>query len=320
MSDYYGTPKEAGREARNRNIAGEVQGWVENSEGWFYLGDIDRELQILSKDDKAARMQEIHRLYKEKKIRRDKHRQGRYKKLHERKPMEWWNASKTPLDLWLPFGLSNPNTDPYIKIYNGNMIICAGMGDSGKTLLAYEFADKNIARNPFDNKIQVVVSEQDKSEVRVVLEDVPSYSHEEWRDSVEIWPRGGNDWADMVLPNAINIFDYVTEYDEAWKIGRELRDIYDAMEGEPGVVWVNLQKDYPDRDTGRGGSVTKDLSRLYLSITSYEDGPSTIKIVKGKLKGKGKVRGLRHKFDISDDGTIVELGNWYRDGNMGRWG
>jgi hypothetical protein len=295
---------------RARSIAGDVKDWIEASEGWFYLGDIDKELQIVTKADKAARGQEIHRLVESKKLRRDKNRQGRYKKLHERKPMEWWTASKTPLDLWLPFGLSDDSTEPYIRIFSGNIIICAGMQDSGKTLMAYEFANNNISTNPFDHKIQVVVSEQDRQEVRVVLEDIPMYDAEAWREHVDVWPKRGSDWADMVVPNAINIFDYVTDYDEAWNIGRQLRDIYDAIEGESGVVWVNLQKDY-DRDTGRGGPVTKDIPRLYLSISCFENRPSEIKIIKGKFKRGKDPKGMKHKFDISDDGTIVELGSWY---------
>ena len=297
-------------EDSKETLAQKVFDWVEESEGWFWVGDIDKELGIVTPQQKGNRRQIVHNLYKTGKLHKDRNRQGRYKKSVIIHPMMWWDAPIEPLELALPFGLSDQDRDLNVKIFNGNMIICAADSNSGKTIIAYNFAEDNIDTNPFKNKINLVVSEQDASEVRYVLENCPKYRPELWREKVTIRQKRG-EWADMIVLDAINIFDYVTDYSEAWGIGEQLRDVYDALYGAKGVIWCNLQKD-SDRDTGRGGSVTKDLARLYLSITQYTNN-SVVKIVKAKFPGGVNPSGFRKKFRVTDEGELVELGIWQRD-------
>ena len=291
-------------------LAQKVWDWVDESEGWFWVGDIDKELGIISPAQKQNRRQIVHTLLKKGKLHKDRNRQGRYKKSAVVPPMSWWDAPIEPLNLTLPFGLSDGDKDLNVKIFNGNMIVCAANSNAGKTILAYNFAEENMDTNPFKNKINLIVSEQDASEVRYVLENCPKYRPEVWREKVVIRQKRG-EWADMVVLDAINIFDYITDYSEAWGIGEQLRDVYDAIYGSRGVLWCNLQKD-SDRDTGRGGSVTLDLARLYLSMTQYTN-TSMVKIVKAKFPGGVNPSGFMKKFRVTDDGEIIESGIWYRD-------
>jgi hypothetical protein len=302
-------------------LAQKVWDWVDESEGWFWVGDIDKELGIISAAQKQNRRQIVHTLLKKGKLHKDRNRQGRYKKSVVVPPMSWWDAPIEPLNLTLPFGLSDGDKDLNVKIFNGNIIVCAAPSNFGKTILAYNFIEENIDTNPFSNKINLVVSEQDKSEVRYVLEKSPYYRHAVWKEKVNIVPKQG-EWSDIVVEDAINVLDYITDYSDAWGVGEQLRGVYEAMYGKPGVIWCNLQIDsYTDprtgktvyKELGRGGSVTLDLSRLYMSIKPINQDISIVKIKKGKF-GKGvKPSGFMKKFKVTDDGEIIESGIWYRD-------
>ncbi|MCK5644884.1 MAG: hypothetical protein KAJ19_29055, partial [Gammaproteobacteria bacterium] len=147
---------------------------------------------------------------------------------------------------------------------------------------------------------------------------------EKWKELVLVVNRT-TDFADAVDPEAINVIDYLTDYNEAWGIGRQMAEIYDVVRNEPGMVWLNLQKDQElptkrssggtdyvsGRDTGRGGSVTLDIPRLYLSMDYNK-----IKIVKAKFAGKENPTRMLHNFNVAEDGTILPQGIWYH----GKWG
>ena len=303
-----------------KTLSQKIEDWIEQTHDWFHVKEIDKELGLVSPNELNNRKQKIHTLYKSNKLRKHRNRLGYYRRLSPVKPMQWWDAPMEPVDIVLPFGLSDPNSNVNAKIFNGNFIICATPSNHGKTLLAYNFIEDNLDSNPYNNKPNLVVSEQDESEVRYVLEKNDYYRHELWKDAVNIMPKQG-DWADMLQPDAINILDYVSDYSEAWGIGEQLRDIYDAMYGQRGVIWINLQKDsYEDPRTGktvyksmaRGGSVTMDIARLYLSVTPIHEELSIVEIKKGKFGGAINPTGFKKRFTITGDGAILERGIWSR--------
>jgi hypothetical protein len=200
------------------------------------------------------------------------------------------------------------------------MIALAGRQNAGKTSLAQEFIEENIDKNPFPRKIRYIVNESGRPEIRYRLENNMNIRPDKWRECVDI-ANHSCDYADYVDPEAINVIDYMTDYENAWGIGKEMEEVYDVMRDAPGMVWVNLQKDQEiptdryakdgskyttGRDTGRGGSVTLDKPRLYMSM-DYDK----IKIVKCKFPGGNNPWGMIHDFSVSDDGTIVPRGGWY---------
>ena len=286
------------------NIAAKVREFVGELDYGedFYLRNMDDELQIKTNGYKPARTQELRRLVEKKVLRRFKNRPGYYRKLPPVDIIEWWEAPIDPLKIYLPFGLSDDN-GIHVKIFEGSIIVCAGRQESGKTAIAQEFIEENIDINPFENKIQLLVNESGGPEVRYRLESNDNIRPEKWREHVTVINRSA-DFADVIDPNAINVIDYLTDYTEAWAIGHQMSEIYEVVRNQPGIVWINLQKD-SERDTGRGGSVTLDIPRLYLSM-DYD----RVKVIKAKFAGKTNPKGMVHRFVVGDDGTIIPTGSW----------
>jgi len=149
-----------------------------------------------------------------------------------------------------------------------------------------------------------LVNESGGPEIRYRLENNTCITPEKWKENVIVINRSA-DYADALDPDAFNVIDYLTDYEEAWSIGRQMSEVYEVIRNQPGVVWVNLQKD-SDRDTGRGGSVTLDIPRLYLSMNETE-----VKIVKAKFAGKLNPNGQIRDFKISEEGNVIPTGTWH---------
>lgn len=313
------------------NIAHKVRGYVEKLEYGedFYLRALDDELQIRTEGYRPARTQELRRLVEKKVLRKFKDRPGYYRKLQPIDIIEWWDAPVDPLKIYLPFGLSG-DKGIHVKIFEGSVIALAGRQNAGKTSLCQEFIEENIDINPYSENIHLFVNESGGPEIRYRLENNDNITPEKWREHVTVINRA-SDFADVIHPQAINVIDYLTDYNEAWGIGRQMSEIYEVVRNNTGIVWINLQKDQElpttrgsgkteytsGRDVGRGGAVTLDIPRLYLSM-DYDK----IKVVKAKFAGKENPTRMVHNFDVAEDGTIMPRGIWYLpDGNSpGRWG
>ena len=115
-------------------------------------------------------------------------------------------------------------------------------------------------------------SEMGDTELRLALERFDNTSLEDWK-AVELIERSDN-FSDIISPNDINIIDYMEIYEDHYKIGDKIAQIHKKL--KKGIALIALQKP-KDRDEGRGGSVTLEKPRLYLSM-SYKE----LKITKCK--------------------------------------
>lgn len=313
--------------AHDLNIAEKVREFVERLDYGedFFLRQMDDELQIRTDGYRPARTQELRRLVEKKTLRRFKSRPGCYRKLQPIDIIEWWDAPVDPLKIYLPFGLSN-YSGIHVKIFEGSVIALAGRQNAGKTSLCQEFIEENIDDNPYSQKIHYFVNESGGPEIRYRLENNDNITPGKWREHVTVINRT-SDFADVIHPQAINVIDYLTDYSEAWGIGRQMAEIYEVVRNKTGIVWINLQKDQElptkkgsgdneytvGRDAGRGGAVTLDIPRLYLSMDFDK-----IKVVKAKFAGKENPTKMVHNFDVAEDGTIMPRGIWYHPGS--KWG
>ena len=318
MTDYFPSPKDD--MDPDVNVANAVRGFVEKLDYGeeFYLRQMDDELQIHTDGYRPARTQELRRLCIKKVLRKFNNRPGYYKRLQPVDVIKWWDAPVTPMKLYLPFGLGD-DTGIHVKIFEGSIIALAGRQNAGKTSLAQEFIEENIDNNPLPGKIHYFVNESGGPEIRYRLENNGNIRPDVWQEKVVVVNRAA-DFADAISPDSINVIDYLTDYSEAWGIGKQMSEIYEVVRNERGMVWINLQKDQElptkrkssggdyvtGRDTGRGGAVTLDIPRLYLSLDF-----DIIKIVKAKFAGKENPTGMIHNFNVGEDGTIMPRGIWH---------
>lgn len=283
---------------KDRNISAELREWVAVTSGYFNVTTIYNELQVVTKEQKAAIRVALHRLCKDGVILQDKNKDGLYRLVNKTiKEIDLDDRSDLigELQIKFPFGIEN-----YIKPMPGCVYIIAGETDSGKSAFLMNFAKKNTPRH----KVHYFSSEMGKQE----LLDRTDY----------FWPNVGkdknfvfyedcySDFNQMIKPDDINIIDYLELYDEFYKMAEKIDDIGKALGN--GICFIALQKP-KNREEGLGGERTKNLARLYLSLS-----PGLLKIVKAKNWRDPKVNpnGLSIPWKLVSGCNFLNTDSWMK--------
>ena len=208
-------------------------------------------------------------------------------------------------DLALPLDLGE-----LVRVPPKSVICLAGSTNAGKTAVALNFARLNLEGK---SKVFYAASEMGKQEMRQrvrLFGDPP----ERWRPLKPVERMSG--FPGLVQhhnPNGITIIDYIEAIDgEFWRIGSDIRDIYDALGN--GVVFICIQK-RSDKQYGRGGEMTAEKARLYLTLDhlcQHEDGPvCSLKVTKCKNYVRSNPNGKERHFKIINGHELQPLSDWH---------
>jgi energy-coupling factor transporter ATP-binding protein EcfA2 len=231
-----------------------IRKWIMAIPGQFRVADMDAELGIKDKDDKLQRTVILEDLCKEGMIERVGQARGVYRIRDRKMNVLSIDACEEPeVDLWLPFGL-NRN----VKVQQKNIIIVAGETNAGKTSLLMNMAWMQAK----ESNSRYLCSEMTGPELK---SKTISFGHMDRWQRVEFVERTQG-FHDVILPHGATYIDYLEVYDNFFRIGEEIRAIYDAL--KTGVVVIALQK-ATGADLGRGGAFTIEKARLALSLFSH---------------------------------------------------
>ena len=247
--------------ASEGNLAQQVREWLLSSNAVFSSLDIVKDLSLVSSGLRKNLSKILARLVEEKVIERYGERNGMWRKI-DRSVVEqcWWQTEGLPLPIEFPL-----DVHLFAKIYPGNVILLEGQKSQGKSAFALEFCRLN--RRLFGNKILYQNVEMSDDEF---LERFKNYgdliSLQDWKESLTIIKQHDS-WWDKILPDAINVVDYLLEYKEAylipdyiWKIHQKLRQ---------GIALVLLQRD-PLKPYPHGGRAARDIPRLIISLIRHK--------------------------------------------------
>lgn len=281
-------------ERKDVSITQEIAKWVAVTSGYFSVTDCYNELYLVTKQQKNAARVAIHRLGKKGILERHSQRDGIYRRVEtECEEIDWRKASTQDLNLNWPLGLSQ-----LVKIYPGNIVVVAGVQNSGKTAFLLNL----IKQNMNNHQIHYFSSEMGGTELKLRLQKFKDINLDEWR--MNAWERSGN-FADAIKPDAINIIDFLEIHEDFWKVGRMLKDIHDRL--RKGIVVVALQKS-KEKEVGRGGDMGLEKPRLYLAMD-----PGRITIVKCKeWRGTRNPNGLSMTFKLVGGWKFIETSSWKR--------
>jgi hypothetical protein len=204
----------------------------------------------------------MHRFVKDGFVERHPSKNGWYRMVDTQcEEIDFLNTTGDALDIRYPFQI-----EKYVKTQEKNIIIDAGEPNSGKTAFELNFAEMNMDKH----EVHYFSSEMGALELkdRLLKFNRPLDS---WR--VKFKERASN-FADVIVPNAINIIDFLEVHDEFYKIGGLIKDIYDKL--TTGIAVIAIQKNR-GTDFGLGGMRSLEKARLYLAME-----PGKIRIVKGK--------------------------------------
>jgi hypothetical protein len=254
---------------REQSVASEVYNFVNVTKRIFTYHDLYKSVTLVTKQEKHAATVALGRLVEEKIIERVGKKHGVFKRIAtEFKIMDYKNTKSDPfLKIFLPFGLHN-----MVNIMHGNIILLSGSPNSGKTGFLLNIIKDNM--NEF--KINYFNSEMGKDELRDRLVKFDTLPLSEWSFN----PIECNE--DFHVPieqigqgeGIINIIDFLEVYEDFYKIGGMINDIYTRLKGA--IAIIAIQKKV-GQDQGVGGMQTLIKPRLALSMES-----GSIKIVKAK--------------------------------------
>ena len=278
---------------RERNLVTEIKDWVASSKGIFLSSEMSKALQIYDKDALKEMARILDRLSKEGYIERYGKRSGVFRKIErDYREMDWLNAKIIPINLSYPLGLAN-----IFVTYAKNIIVVAGVKDSGKTAFFLDF----IKRNHKSFKINYFTNEMGDEELAMRIRRHKDIMVEQW--NFKAYEMGGA-WEDIIEPDAITIVDYIEINENFWEIGETIKKMHEKL--NKGILLLGLQKGYGQL-LGRGKEFSLQRPRLYVTL---EGGIATIISAKNRIEGGPNVVGWQCEYDIIDGWKIVSKSPW----------
>jgi len=253
-----------------RNVTAEVAQYVDMSSGYFTSADVDRDLQLLTSAERHTRRTALYSLAQAGTIERHHTKDGTYRRVEDSiEVINWQNADMRELDLRWPFGL-----EEWEITYPGTLDVIAGSSGAGKTAFMLNFVKLNQERHMVRYISSEMSAQQMKHRLLKLDENADSWQFEPIKCS--------HGFADKVLPDSINIIDYLEiDGENPSGVVNELRDIFDALKS--GFVLVGLQKKQNEQrysatgkrysvrySLGRGGEFSKEKARLYVVMDFNE--------------------------------------------------
>ncbi len=249
-------------EKKERNFTQEVKDWVCLQDGYFMLTEAEKSLQLLTREEKKHLYVIVNRLKKEGLIEKHGQKSGTYRLLETAiEEIDILSQDEEEIDIQWPFGIES-----LVKTNAKNIVVVAGVPDSGKTAFLLNVIEKNMHK--YD--IHYFVSEMGKGEIKTRLSKFKR-PIDSWK--FHCYERSSN-FADVIRPNDINIIDFLEIYQEHYLIGQWIKDIYDKL--DQGIAIIAIQKK-PGASAGVGGNTTKEKARLYVTMDNHR-----LEIGKGK--------------------------------------
>lgn len=271
--------------------------WIDQAPGAFSAKSLDS--QAMSNDDRFLLVENLELLVRIGYLERFGRKRGWYiKKDSDLVELDYINAISDPIDIWLPFGLSD-----LVEIHAGNVIIIAGTPNAGKSALIYNTIKENRSKGWEQHLFN---SESGASELKKRLDKFPDISIDQW--GFKAWQRSEN-FHHVVRKgeNVINYIDFLEVHDDFFKIGGMIKQIHDNLAGA--IAVIGLQKN-PGSDTGLGGYRMLEVTRLAIALEFQK-----VKIIKAKnfRDPENNPNGKHKDFTLHDGYKILSRETWYRE-------
>lgn len=284
-------------ENRDRNLSQEITDWISVSSGYISVSECDRELGIVSKEQKTNRRQVFFQLAKQQVIQRVESRPGIYRKVdsdYQEVNIEDVEDLKG-LEIELPLFLHNQ-----LEIMPKDLIVFAGVTNSGKTALLLDVARLN--QKKFD--VYYFSSEMGRHAMKKRWGKRDPYHKGQFKF---IEGMNTDNILDWLKPDALNIIDYIEDTEgEPYRVVSTLAKIQHRLKG--GVAVIAMQKNQGVR-WAVGGQQTKSKASVFCTIDP--DYPGAIMRIEKVKAFKGEnPNGFQCKFKIVNGINIVETSSW----------
>ncbi len=264
-------------------VSKKIRDWIEGTTAWFTSSQLDSELGIKTESDKSNRRMILKRLCDKGNVQRHPQHEGRYRYVNtsiERLNLK--TATPNSLDIKLPFKIED-----YVKLYPSNVVVVAGAANAGKTAFMLNVIKMNLKN--YANRIRYFCSEGGAEELRSRLDLFPMSERD--LDKFEAIRKTAN-FADAIVPDWINIIDFLEMTTDLWVVNDYLTTIQNKL--TTGIGIVAIQKKGGAR-LGRGAEFGLEKPKLYVTMDS---GKLTIIKAKDWRDKKVNPNGMTAKFKL----------------------
>lgn len=252
--------------ANYKQVSSLVDKWLEvHKDETFKQDDVCKQLEITSRDGRqlvaiklnyeaskpGKKLEKLNRIY-------------RYINTNKR-TIDWVNASDDPvLDIRWPYGIEDDSHfgfDGCIQISPGDIIVNAGVSNTGKTTFALNFLWMNMDLHP----CLLMGNEYTPTKFKLMagrMAELGNPLKEDGTPKFELIERH-TAWQDIIEPNAINIIDWINLNDNFFQIGSIIEGIKSKLAN--GIVLICLQKG-SEKILAIGGDFSLHLASLYLTM------------------------------------------------------
>jgi len=267
-----------------------AQQFLEIGKGWFSVQDVSAD-----KSTQFIYLEKFEKLVDMGHAERHPTMRGRYRRREsELVEMDYKNVEANPVDIWLPFELSD-----MVEIYPGNILMLAGGKSCGKTAVMLNLIYENMRNWDVD----YFNSEMGAQEMRKRLELFPYATIDMWK--FKAYQRSVH-FGDAIKggTNKLILIDFLEVHDEFYAVGKELKAIHDNLNGA--ICVVAIQKN-PGSDVGLGGWRSAEVSRLYLSL---DRGRCKVTDAKNFRDPEDNPNGKIRHFNLLHGCQITHRGGW----------
>jgi hypothetical protein len=287
-------------------IAQAVRDWIKTAgSGSFTIQEVAADLGLTGRTERNTLCMILHRLCTDDLIEKYGDRRGQYRiRSEDAEDMDFTSAEGDPFRLVYPLGLER-----FFYALPKNIIVVAGSPDAGKTAFLFNFIKMNMNRFPFvagktNNHIRYLCSDMGPRELKDRLMKFPDMSLNEWK-KFEAKERSSN-YPDVILPDAINIIDFIEMSENFYAISGILQGIWNRLRN--GIAIVAIQKS-PEKDLGRGADMGLEKPRLYLSM---EHGKIIIMKAKNWVNPEINPRGLELQYKLIHGCEFIITEDWFK--------
>jgi len=288
---------------QEKNLTREIRDLILTTSGNISTTFVYNRQQVTTREEKKKVTVILGRLEKEGLLERTGRIAGEYRIVdNSADSIDFLGATSERFPMKWPFQL-----EKYVAVYPKNIVMVAGVANSGKTAFALNTARMNLRE--YQGRIRYESSEMGATELKTRLEkfDLPL---QDWK-GVDFRERSSN-FADVISPNGINIIDFYEISDQFWKIADDLKRIYEKL--NKGIAIVCIQKS-PGKTEGRGGDFGLEKPRLYLNLDpDPPDGAFlTIRKAKAWAQEGQNPNWYRTRFKIVNGCRLLQQGNWFKE-------
>lgn len=241
---------------------------------------------------------------------------GIYRRVNRAKPIKVFGREVRP-----PFDLRSPQTAdtseplPFwssIVFREGDCLLISGVKNTGKTAFCINLLASNLHLHPvlMGNEFTIVAGGEDGHEPSArFVERLKRMDWVKWCDDCgnerfDLLPVY-RDYAEQIVPNKLNIIDWVNLPGEYYMISPLMEQMKRAV--GRGLLVVVLQKG-AGAEHGRGGAMSRDFADVEILIDNYGDDPRDVLLVLGTVKeSTSPVMGKRYVYRIEQGVKITEF-------------